>query len=464
MILRIFNKDLPLRNLLFVTGEGMLIYVSVLMAALIRFGTANAAFLSSEILGKALVIMVVCQVSLYYNDLYDLKVTDTYLELGLRMTKALGIATIVLAILYYCVPFFLIGRGIFFVSVAFLILLVVSWRYVYSWIVKRKMLTEKIMILGSGNLFTEIINEIGSRPYSGYEVAGVISANSASPSAILHGMPILESNQPLCELVDSLQARKIVVAMDERRGKLPGKELLDCKIKGIEITEGQTLYEALTGKIFVERLNPSWLIFSEGFHKSSTSRLVQRLLGFSAAAAGLLLILPLIALIAVAIKLDSKGPVLFMQDRCGEDGRIFHLYKFRSMVDNAEEYTGARWAEDDDSRVTRVGRILRRYRLDEIAQMWNVLKGDMSFIGPRPERPEFVGELVRMIPYYSQRNSVKPGITGWAQVSYGYGASVQDAIEKLKYDLFYIKNVSLVLDLVILWKTVKIVLLKSGAR
>jgi sugar transferase (PEP-CTERM system associated) len=463
MILRIFKKDLPLRNLLFVIGEGALIYAAVLMAAFLRAGSIHASFLSGEVLGKALLIMVVCQACLYYNELYDLRVTDTYLELGLRLVKAMGIASIILAVIYYCIPALLIGRGIFLISLAFLAVLVVSWRYAYNWVLKKKMFTERVMILGRGRLLREIMDEITSRPDSGYQVLGVISANSTSPSASFGNVPAFSMNGGLCELAESLYVEKIIVAMDERRGKLPTDELLRCKMKGIKVVEGETLYEELAGKIFVEKLNPSWLIFSDGFRKSRATRFMKRATGLILSGLGLLLALPLIGLIALAIKLDSKGPVIFKQERSGEDGRIFKLCKFRSMIDNAEP-NGPEWAKDDDPRITRVGRIIRKYRLDEIPQMWNVLKGDMSFVGPRPERPEFVIKLSEMIPYYSERHTVKPGITGWAQVSYRYGASVQDALEKLKYDLFYIKNMSLVMDLIIMFKTAKIVLLKSGAR
>ena len=464
MILRIFKKDLPLRNLLFVIGEGALIYAAVLMAAFLRLGSAHASFLSGQVLGKALLIMVVCQASLYYNELYNLKVTDTYLELGLRLTKAMGIASIVLALVYYCIPSLLMGRGIFFITLAFLILLVVSWRYAYNWVLKKKMFTERLMILGHGRLCREIIDEITGRPDSGYQVTGVICVNSTSPSAFYRGIPHFGMNRTLCELAGSLHAQKIIVAMDEKRGKLPTEELLHCKMKGIDILEGETFYEELAGKIFVEKLNPSWLIFSDGFRKFRITRFMKRATGLIVASAGLLLTLPLIGLIALAIKLDSEGPVIFKQDRSGEDGRVFKLCKFRSMIANAEEACGPCWATDDDRRVTRVGKILRKYRLDEIPQMWNVLKGNMNFVGPRPERPEFVKKLTEMIPYYPERHTVKPGITGWAQVSYGYGASVEDAVEKLKYDLFYIKNMSYVMDLIIIFKTAKIVLLKSGAR
>jgi sugar transferase (PEP-CTERM system associated) len=408
--------------------------------------------------------MVVCQTCLYYNELYDLKVTDTYLELGLRLTKAMGIASIVLALIYYCVPSLLMGRGVFFITLAFLVVLVVSWRYTYNWILKKKMFTERVMILGRGRLCHEIIDEIAGRPDSGYQVSGVISMNSNSSSASFRDVPFFSRNDGLCELAESLHTKKIIVAMDERRGRLPTKELLRCKMKGIKILEGASLYEELAGKIFVEKLNPSWFIFSHGFHKSRITRLIKRSTGLIVASIGLLLTLPLIGLIALAVKLDSKGPAIFKQDRSGMDGRIFKLCKFRSMIDNAEAASGPCWATDKDCRITRVGKILRKYRLDEIPQMWNVLKGDMSFVGPRPERPEFVKRLEEMIPYYSERHTIAPGITGWAQVSYRYGASVEDALEKLKYDLFYIKNMSLIMDLIIIFKTAKIVLLKSGAR
>ncbi|NVM21505.1 MAG: TIGR03013 family PEP-CTERM/XrtA system glycosyltransferase [Desulfobacterales bacterium] len=464
MILRIFNKNLPLRNLLFVTGEGALIYAAVIMAAYIRFGSTHASFLSGEVLGRALLVMVVCQACLYCNELYNLKVTDTYLELGLRLTKAMGVASILLALIYYCIPSLLMGHGIFFISLAFLILLVFSWRYAYNWVLKKKMFTESVMILGAGRLCREIIKEIKGRLDSGYRVAGVISAHSTSRSDFLQDIPLFSMNETLCELAESLRSKKIIVAMDERRCKLPTEDLLRCKMKGIEISEGESLYEELTGKIFVEKLNPSWLIFSDGFRKSRITRFTKRAVGLIVSSTGLLITSPLIALIVLAIRLNSKGPVIFEQDRCGEDGRIFKLCKFRSMIDNAEVATGPRWATEDDCRVTSVGKILRKYRLDEIPQMWNVLRGDMSFVGPRPERPEFVKKLAKTIPYYSERHTVRPGITGWAQVSYGYGASVQDALEKLKYDLFYIKNMCLAMDLMIIFKTAKIVLLKSGAR
>jgi len=464
MNLRIFNKDVPLHSLLFVVGEGLLIYLAVLTASFFRFGNLEDSFLSHTCLARSLLITVVCQASLYYNDLYNLRVTDTYLELGLRLMKALGIASIALALIYYLVPSAMMGRGIFFVSLFFFILFVVSWRYVYNWVLKKKMFTEKILIFGDGSLSADILEGIGQRRDSGYQVAGIISQNSSRAPEFPEDIPVYKHDEHLCELAESLAIDKIVVAMDERRGCFPTRELLRCRMNGIQVLEGETLYEELTGKILVEKINPSWLIFSDGFRKTGLSRFSKRLVGLVMSSIGLLLASPLIGVIALAIKLDSRGPVIYRQLRCGQDGRPFELCKFRSMVADAEAGRGPTWAVANDSRVTRVGRVLRKYRLDEIPQMWNVLKGDMSFVGPRPERPEFVEELQKQIPYYSERHTVKPGITGWAQINYPYGASVEDALEKLKYDLFYIKNMSLLLDLLIIFQTIKIVLSRRGAR
>jgi len=402
--------------------------------------------------------------SLYFNELYNLTVTDTYLELGLRLTKSIGIASIVLAITYYCFPSLMVGRGIFFISLVFLVFLIASWRYAYNSVLKKRMFTERILLLGSGELSHKILHEINGHQDSGYQIAGVISTNCGSIRSVLPDIPVFNLNHNLYDLAESQQIKKIVVAMGDRRGKLPIKELLRCKMNGCTVIEGDSFYAKLTGKILAENVNPSWFVFSDGFRSSRLTRFTKRMTGIMLSSIGLLITLPLSFIIAVAIKLDSTGPVFYNQERCGEGDRTFNLYKFRSMIDNAEAVCGPTWAQDDDCRITRVGRVVRKFRLDEIPQMWSVLKGDMSFVGPRPERPEFVKMLEEIVPYYAERHTVKPGITGWAQVSYGYGASVEDALEKLKYDLFYIKNMSLFMDLTIIAKTLKIVLKTSGAR
>jgi sugar transferase (PEP-CTERM system associated) len=256
---------------------------------------------------------------------------------------------------------------------------------------------------------------------------------------------------------------RIVVALDERRGKFPLEQLLLCRLKGVRVDDGVAFTERFAGKLSVENLHPSFLIFSDGFKRSAIFKNMKRGFDILFSLLGLALLSPVGLMVSVAIKLDSKGPVFYWQERVGEDGKIFHLLKFRSMRTDAEE-KGPSWAKVDDGRITRVGRWIRKLRFDEIPQMLNVLKGEMSFIGPRPERQFFVDQLKKEIPFYSERHVIKPGITGWAQIRYQYGASKEDALEKLKYDLYYIKHMSLFFDLMIIFETAKVVLLGRGAR
>ena len=265
-------------------------------------------------------------------------------------------------------------------------------------------------------------------------------------------------------MVKALGIKKIIAGFKEKRNSFPTEELLKCRVAGIEVIEGNSFYEMLTGKLTVEQLNPSWLIFSGGFEKTRIRRLLKRSTDLILSFGMLICISPLILLVAILIKIDSRGGVIFSQERVGEKRKIYKVHKFRSMVADAEKISGPVWATDNDERVTRVGRLIRMIRIDEIPQLWNVFKGEMSFVGPRPEREFFVKDLEKQIPYYGQRFSVKPGITGWAQVNYGYGATVEDAIEKLNYEMFYIKNMSFWMDLVIVLRTIKIVLFGRGAR
>jgi sugar transferase (PEP-CTERM system associated) len=260
------------------------------------------------------------------------------------------------------------------------------------------------------------------------------------------------------------RAQKIVISLSERRGTLPLKDILNCKLSGIDVLDAPSFYEELTGKLLIENITPSWFIFSDGFRITPLKKSSKRISDVIFAFIGLIFALPLIPITALLIKIDSRGPVFFRQVRMGERERKFVLYKFRTMRQDAENGTGAVWTQENDPRITRLGRFLRKSRLDEIPQLFNVLKGDMSFIGPRPERPEFVEKLKEIIPYYSERHFVKPGITGWAQIKYPYGASVEDAIEKLRYDLYYIKHLSIMLDLLIVLETVKVVLFGRGGR
>ena len=467
-MLRVFKKNYPIRNVFFVVGEGLFIFASVCLATLILLGS-EAFMVDRYIWLKILLITFVCQTCLYYNDMYDFKISENYKELGLRLIQALGFSAIFLAIVYLIVPQAIIGTGIFLIGISFVLLLIVSWRFCYAMVLDRGLFNQRIILLGSANLIGQIKKEITGRRDCGYNiVAEMPEANSKKKKCSYDPVNSKdlcgEKYEGLAELAGAYHIEKVIVALEEKRNNFPAKELLKCRVNGIEVIDGNSFYEMLTGKLVVKAINPSWLIFSDGFRKSRTRRALKRSVDILLACTMLILLLPLIGFIALLIKMDSKGPVIFSQERVGQNGKVYWMHKFRSMVEDAEKLSGPVWAQDDDERITRVGKIIRKLRMDELPQLWNVLKGEMSFVGPRPEREHFVKELEGLIPYYRERHTVKPGISGWAQVSYGYGASVDDAIEKLNYDLFYIKNMSFFMDLMIVLRTIKIVLLRKGSR
>lgn len=464
MILRIFDQYIPIRKIAFFFLESIFIGGMVILGAYLRFLGEPASFYHYEFLVlKALLIVACVQLSLYYFDLYDLKAFRSNIELGIRLLQSLGVSSILLAFLYYLLPPLIIGRGIFFISLGFIGVVIVSWRIIYNHILKTRQLDQRIMIIGSGPLAKNVAKEIVERMDTGFKVIGFIADNPETVGEKLVNPSIIGDQSQILDIATKERVDRIIVAIEERRGKFPDAQLLECKMRGIAIEEGIEFYEHLTGRLQVESLRPSFLIFSGGFKKSKLTMWVKRVSGLSLSLIGLILLSPFILVISILIKIDSHGPVFYRQERVGERGKIFKLLKFRSMVENAEA-NGPVWAEQDDRRITRVGRWLRRWRLDEIPQMFNVLKGDMSFVGPRPERSFFVERLRKEIPFYDQRFSVKPGVTGWAQIKYRYGASKEDASEKLKYDLYYIKNLSPLYDLLIIFETIKVVLFAKGAR
>jgi sugar transferase (PEP-CTERM system associated) len=467
-MLRLFKQYYPIRNVFFIIGEGLFIFTSVLFASWIVIGFDSFA-VDKLLWLKALLIAFFCFICLYYNDLYDLKITHNYIELGIRLLQALGAAAIFLALIYLIFPYLIIGRGIFLISTVFIIIFVVAWRVGYSVVLGRGMFDRKVIVMGSGDIAKKIIHEIEEKKDCGYSIKVVVSENKDTSIENSSGYKVEDAiyrskYQGLCQISKETEANIIVVAIEEKRGKFPTSELLACRVDGIQILDGNSFYEMLTGKLIVKQINPGWLIFSSGFKKSRLRRLFKRVGDVALSLIMLIALSPLIILVALLIKLDSKGPVIFSQSRVGENRTNYKVHKFRSMVADAEKQTGPVWADAEDPRVTRIGKIIRTLRIDEVPQLWNVLKGEMSFVGPRPERLFFVEELAKQIPYYSERFSVKPGVTGWAQVCYPYGASVEDAIEKLNYDLFYIKNMSIFMDIMIIFRTVKIVLFGKGAR
>jgi sugar transferase (PEP-CTERM system associated) len=455
------------RPFVLIAGETCLLIGAVALGSYARLGSEAWRLLQYDNgLWKALLIVGVCQVALYYEDLYDLRGVVSVRDLTARLIEALGATSLILAGIYFLAPNWIVGRGVFVISVAFMVTLLVAWRMAFAWLTQRAAPRERLLLVGTNNAAIELARELFDRRQElGVEIVGFVD-----PDPTRLGMPVLNpgvvggiDDIPL--LVSNLNVDRVVVSLVDARGKLPMDRLLDIRLdSGVTFDHLASVYEEYTGKIAVENLRPSWLIFSEGFRKTRLLMTAKRVLDIAFSAVGLLLGAPIMLLVAVAVRLTSRGPVLYHQRRVGRHGREFTAHKFRTMRENAESGTGPVWSAVNDTRITPVGGFLRRTRLDEMPQLWNVLVGDMSFVGPRPERPEFVHELTERIPFYGQRHVLKPGLTGWAQVRYTYGASVEDAIEKLQYDLYYIKNLSIALDFVIVLETIKTVLTRRGAR
>jgi sugar transferase (PEP-CTERM system associated) len=454
----LFRQRVTWRLLTLLASEACLIVCAVTLSAFLRTGQA----LTSDNLLKALLIAAACQLCLYYAELYDFRVLSDRREVFLRLLQALGSTSLILAFLYFWFPSLVIGRGVFVLSAFFVIAAVGSWRVVYEWVTGRIRSRERLLLVGTSAAAVALAKELFERKDLGVHIVGFIDPDRSRVGQPLLNPGIVGTLEDIPEIIRSHNVDRVVVSLADARGRLPMDKLLEMKLDGVVFDHLASVYEEYTGKIAIENLRPSWLIFSEGFRKSRALQSVKRAVDVVAAGLGLLCALPVMAAVALAIKATSPGEVLFRQQRVGRNGKVFVLYKFRSMRRDAEARTGAVWARPDDDRVTAVGRYLRRARIDELPQFWNVLRGDMSLVGPRPERPEFVQELSRSIAFYGQRHVVKPGLTGWAQVRYSYGASVEDALQKLQYDLFYVKNMSIGLDMFIIFKTIQTVALRRG--
>jgi sugar transferase (PEP-CTERM system associated) len=463
---KIFMHRVSWRLILLIACETALVVEAVVFAAWLRLGATAWDLMANENgLWKAALIAAVCQLCLYYSDLYDLRIVSDRRELFVRALQSLGAASLVLAALYYLFPDLMLGRGVFFYSAAFVVVIIIGWRMAFEWLAKKARPAERLLLVGTGVAAVGLAVELHERRQElGVEIVGFVDPDHSQVGQSLVNPGVIGTVDDIPAIVAARGVDRVVVSLSDARGKLPMAKLLDMKLAGVQFDHLATIYEEYTGKIAVENLRPSWLIFSEGFRKTRALVATKRAADVVAAAIGLVLASPLMLLAAVLIRLTSPGPVLYHQVRVGQHGENFRVHKFRSMRPDAEAATGAVWAKaGHDPRVTPIGRVLRRTRLDELPQFWNVLIGNMSFVGPRPERPEFVKDLTLQIPFYGQRHVVKPGLTGWAQVRYTYGASVEDAMEKLQYDLFYIKNLSLALDVYIILETVKTVLMRRGS-
>lgn len=464
-MIRIFKVHYPVRTVVLLAGEALIIGASFILGSLWSAGVLsnpevgwlqfrNVLFIEGgyvRILGLTGIMLL-----LWHGfDLYDSALIAVSEWQKSWMLMVLGTMLLGFLAIGQFSPSIFPGSGSFALGIVVLILPLFGWRVAYSWIVRLPHFRERVYILGTGDRAERLLDGLRRRP--GIEVAGWTGDVAGEPTKEMVASHV-------AGVVREKRVHRVIVAMPNRRGTLPVYELLDLRLDGVKVEEATSWLERINGRIEVEELYPSWLIFADGFRSSSFFQATRLILNFIAAFFGLSLFLPLWPFIVLAIKLDSPGPVLYHQKRVGRGGTHFYCYKFRTMRRDAEADTGATWAADDDPRITRVGRFLRASRLDEIPQLWCVFKGDMNFVGPRPERPEFVEWLSKEIPYYGVRHTVRPGITGWAQVQYKYGNTLEHAREKLQYDLFYIKNASIGLDLWIMFQTIKIVMLGRGAR
>jgi exopolysaccharide biosynthesis polyprenyl glycosylphosphotransferase len=410
------------------------------------------------VLAKALAIALCCVVSFYYNDLYDLRIVRTFGEFAVRLFHAFGVAFILLAVLYAVFPAIKISSEPFLGSLLIILAILLSLRTVLYLVVGRKPFLERVLILGTTPLASTLIRGIQSQPYLGYAIVGVVDT-AAAPA----GFPLENSLRGpldhLGKILAELQPDRTIVALAERRARLPVRELLEARVRGCIVEDGVDVYERLTGKLAIETLTPSNLIFSRDFKKAGLDLAAGRAISLLVSVVGMIVLSPLLGLVALMIKLDSRGPVFFVQERVGMAAKRFNLIKFRTMhwVDTPP----SEWACDNIERITRIGKWLRKFRLDELPQFFNVIHGDMNLVGPRPHPVSNFELFIENIPYYSLRAVVRPGITGWAQVRYGYANNLDEETEKMRYDLYYIKHLSVSFDLRILFDTIKTVLFGS---
>jgi sugar transferase (PEP-CTERM system associated) len=454
------------RTLLLILAEATLVYGALIGAVYLRVGAEGAHFelVTKNGFLKAAVAGLFCLAAFYLFDLYDFLVMHDRRELVLRLVQALGLAWIGLAFSFYTFPGLMLGRGISLIALPLALGLMVAWRISIHWFLGHPDFGERILIVGSGALAVELAREVLDRPDAGHRIVGFVGTDADLLGKSLINPKVIGMTEELDEIVKREGIDRIVVAMGERRGQLPTNKLLQLSLAGqVTIEEGASFYERITGRVSLNMLRPSWLIFTGRRRHAKFAEFSRTIVHWIVALIGGILSLPIALVTAALIKLESRGPVFYRQERVGKNGRTFVLAKFRSMRVDAEQ-DGPVWASKGDARTTRVGRVIRKIRVDEIPQFWNILKGEMSFVGPRPERPHFVAQLAEEIPFYEQRHLIAPGLTGWAQIKYPYGASIEDARQKLQYDLFYIKNQGLILDAIILFETVKIILFGRGAQ
>jgi len=460
---KIGTHEVPARTLLLVGVDAIAIVISLLVATAVRTPKPFPEMLQLSLWTKITMVTIVCGLSLYFNDLYDFQVVRQRDNLFVHTMQALGAACLMLALLFYVSPASSLGRGIALLAAPLILALLLSWRLSANTTNLLSRGDERVLIMGTGESGISLVRHILAHPEYNMRVVGFLDKNSQDIGKSLVNPRIIGEFSDIEQIVAQERINRVILSFQERRGTTPIKQLLNVKFGGVRIEDVHSCFERLHGRIPLERLSPSWLILSDGFKKSRLLLAGKRAMDVLVSLTILIVVSPLIPFIALAIYWDSGSPIFFRQTRAGYKGHEFELLKFRSMVQDAEK-DGPRWAAKSDCRITRVGQILRKTRLDEIPQLFNVFRGEMSLVGPRPERPYFCEQLEKEIPFYNLRHSIRPGLTGWAQVRFRYGASLDDAKGKLEYDMFYLKNMSLFVDCAILFETAKVVILGRGAQ
>jgi len=457
-MIRLFNVYYSTRTLVLLLCEALLVGGSFLLATWYLIGPDTyIALIYENGLWKIAGVTVLTLLLSYYFDLYEPQRISGRWEIYFRLLVVLSVLSFFLAALVYFFPDLDIGPNVLVVGVTVLAIALVIWRWAYEWIVGLSMFRERVYVLGNGERARSVVETLRARRDAGMDVVNVEGGGSFKELRERFAADLRGFRDPKSRI------DRIIVAMEERRGSMPLRELLDLRLSGVLIEDATSLLERLYGKLPLEGLNPSALIFSDGFNVKASQQIVRRLVSITVSFVALIICLPFLPFIILAVRLSSRGPIFFRQTRVGLRGRPFTVYKFRTMRQDAEA-AGAVWATKDDPRVTKLGKFMRKTRVDEIPQLWNVLRGEMAFVGPRPERPEFVQWLSNEIPFYELRHIIRPGITGWAQVRFRYGASLEETKQKLEYDLYYVKHLSLGLDLLIMFETIKTIILRRGAQ
>ena len=457
-MIRIFNHYVPSRSLGLLAGEITMVFLSFGIAILLSFrGQASLILFDHLVFFRFFLVAFIGFLCAHYFELYDLGRLSRTNDAYPRILLIIGILALLSATFQRLFPALLMDRNVYPLGFFLLAVTLLFWRWLYLKLILLPFFRERVFLIGSGQRASRIFDMILTRAELGMDVVGWMREESEP-------LPTEATAGALRNFVNERAVTRIIVAMKDRRTGMPVEELLALKLHGIRVDDGTSLLEKMSGKIEVDELHPSWMIFGDGFRFGGQYRHILRLVSIFLALFLTILTLPFLPVIYLLIKLTSRGPALYKQKRVGLGQCTFDCYKFRTMRQDAEADSGPTWASDDDPRITRVGHFLRRTRLDEVPQLWNVLKGDMGFVGPRPERPEFTEKLNSEIPYYNLRHFVRPGLTGWAQINYGYGSSVEEAKEKLRYDLYYVRNVSVMLDLLIVFYTIRAVIIGRGVR